>query len=201
MATATTLETGKRVFANLDKILYTPYTDEDTIGSTVYELGESLIGDSVSIIPDDNTVNVKESETNTNPAFENVVLGKAQFAANLVDMQDTILKEMIGWTVDATNKFAARPDSYEALFAKIELYFNSTDSIIVLPKVKINSKALFSTFNSGSGEAQLAGTAYTQKYKIGTAEGSSSVVVIADATALATATFGSEIVVTPPAGD
>lgn len=190
---ATKLDTGKRVYANLKKMLYTPYTDEDTIGSTVYELGESLVGDSVSITPDDNTVNSKDSETTTNPAFENVVLGKAQFAANLVDMQDTVLKEMMGWTVDASAKFAAAPDSYKPLYAKIELFFNSTDSVIVVPKLKLNAKAVFSTFNTGSGEAQLAGTAYTQTYKIGTSGGNSSVVILADSATQATAKFGSEI--------
>ena len=90
----TTLNSGKVVFSKSTQILLTPYTDVDTIGSTSYDLVD-ILADSLSFTPDDNTINSKDAEFRDEPLFENIMLGKIQFAATSTDMQNTIMKEKL----------------------------------------------------------------------------------------------------------
>jgi hypothetical protein len=41
---------------------------------------------------------------------------------------------------------------------------------LVVPKLKLNSKAVISSLKTGTGECQLAGTAYIAELKVGTDE-------------------------------
>lgn len=167
----TKLNTGKVVLSNADYLYITPYTDEDTIGTTTYDVTE-IVADSLSFTPDDNTINSKDSEFTDTPLFENVLLGKVQFAANCTDLQNTVMKEIMGWSeevVGATDvKGVFAPTSYKDLWIKIEVGFNNSSKIVVAPKVKLNSKAVISTLKTGSAEGQLAGTCYPELVKAGT---------------------------------
>ena len=120
----------------------------------------------MSFTPDDNTVNAKESEFKDDPLFENITLGKYQLAGTCIDFQNDVMKAIYGWEVDEQGN-AYAPNGYKDRFATIEIGFRNEDVVLVAPKVKLNTKATFSTFKTGSSEGSLAGTAYSDALKVG----------------------------------
>lgn len=156
------LDDGKEVFSNVKQFIVIPYTDinGETLGTNAY-IFENLLADSVSFTPDDNTSNTKDGETKDEPIVENIVLGRCQFAATSLDMRADVLTAMMGWTDDEENGITYAPSTYKPLYACILVSFTSTSRMLIAPKVKINSKDVFSTLKTGSGEGQLAGTCYT----------------------------------------
>lgn len=166
----TKLDTGKIIFKNAKSVLFTPYTDADTVGSTTYDV-TSIVADTLSFTPDDNTSNSKDSEFKDEPLFENITLGKVQFAATCIDFQNDVMKALFGWSEENTSeggKSVFAPTAYKELYSKIEVRFDDDTPIVVAPKVKLNSKAVISTLSTGSAEGQLAGTCYSALVKAGT---------------------------------
>ena len=153
-------DTGRIVLANAEYVHITPWTNEDTIGADTIDV-TNIVGDTLSFTPDDNTVNAKESEFKDDPLFENIVLGKYQFAATCIDFQNTVMEKIFGWKKD--NKGVYAPTGYKDLYATIEVGFRNEDVVVVAPKIKMNSKATIGTLKTGTGEGQLAGTAYAAK--------------------------------------
>lgn len=151
-------DTGRIVLANAEYVHITPWTDEDTIGADTIDVS-NIVGDTLSFTPDDNTVNAKESEFKDDPLFENIVLGKYQFAATCIDFQNSVMEKIYGWKKD--NKGVYAPTGYKDLYATIEVGFRNEDVVVVAPKIKMNSKATIGTLKTGTGEGMLAGTAYS----------------------------------------
>ena len=52
----TVLDAGRRVFANLKYLYFTPWTNESTIGTTTYDL-VNIVGDTTSVEQAENDVN------------------------------------------------------------------------------------------------------------------------------------------------
>ena len=150
-------DTGRIVLANAAYVHITPWTNEDTIGADTIDV-TNIVGDTLSFTPDDNTVNAKESEFKDDPLFENIVLGKYQFAATCIDFQNTVMEKIFGWKKDSKGVYA--PTGYKDIYATIEVGFRNEDLVVVAPKIKMNSKATIGTLKTGTGEGQLAGTAY-----------------------------------------
>ena len=71
---ATIIDSGRRVFTNLKSILFTPYTDESTLGETTYDL-VNIVGDTTSVEQADNDVQTIEHEFSSSPLYESVTLG------------------------------------------------------------------------------------------------------------------------------
>lgn len=161
---ATVLDSGRIVFSNAKHLYFIPYVNEDEIGSAQYDL-VNIVGDTLSVTPDDNTINSKDSEFKDEPLFENVVLGKVQFAGTCIDFQNPVMEKIFGWNV--AGGIAAMPTSYKDKYAAIIINFGEGIPEVVLPKVKMNSKAIISTLKTGSGEGNLAGTAYAAIIKAG----------------------------------
>ena len=153
-------DTGRIVLANAEYVHITPWTNEDTIGADTIDV-TNIVGDTLSFTPDDNTVNAKESEFKDDPLFENIVLGKYQFAATCIDFQNTVMEKIFGWKKDTKGVYA--PTGYKDLYATIEVGFRNEDVVVVAPKIKMNSKATIGTLKTGTAEGQLAGTAYAAK--------------------------------------
>lgn len=153
-------DTGRIVLANAEYVHITPWTDEDTIGADTIDVS-NIVGDTLSFTPDDNTVNAKESEFKDDPLFENIVLGKYQFAATCIDFQNSVMEKIYGWKKDTKGVYA--PTGYKDLYATIEVGFRNEDVVVVAPKIKMNSKATIGTLKTGTGEGMLAGTAYSAK--------------------------------------
>lgn len=152
-------DTGRVVLSNSDYIHVTPYVDEDTLGTQTYDIVD-IVGDTLSFTPDDNTINAKESEFKDDPLFENVILGKYQFAATCIDFQNVVMTSIYGWEVDDDGNVYA-PSGYKDAYALIEVGFRNEDVVVVAPKVKLNSKATIGTLKTGTGEGAIAGTAYS----------------------------------------
>lgn len=163
--TENTWDANRRVFTNLKYMYVTPWTDEATLGSTTYNL-VNVVGDTTSVEQEDNEVNELEHEFSSTPLYENVSLGNKTFTTEAIDFQDAVLKELFGWTTDGSgNAFA--PTTYKDLYVVIELGFNSTEDIVVLPKVKLNSKAVLSSMKTDASRATITGTCYKAYVKAG----------------------------------
>ena len=160
-------DSGRIICSNAAYVHITPWENEDGFGASpvTYDVVD-IVGDSLSFTPDDNTVNAKESEFKDDPLFENITLGKYQLAGTCIDFQNDVMKAIYGWYVDE-NGNAYAPNGYKDRFATIEIGFRNEDVILVAPKVKLNTKATFSTFKTGSSEGSLAGTAYSDALKVG----------------------------------
>lgn len=158
MAT-TVLDAGRRVFANLKYLYFTPWTDEATLGDTTYDL-VNIVGDTTSLEQEDNDVNELEHEFSSEPLYENVTLGAKTFTTECIDFRNDVLKELLGWETDeAGNAYA--PINYKDLYCKIEMGFNSTEDIVILPKVKLNSRAVLSSMKTDASRGNITGTCYS----------------------------------------
>lgn len=189
----TVIDAGKRVFANLKAILFTPWTDDKTLGSTTYDL-VNIVGDTTSVEQADNTVNSIEHEFSSTPLYENVTLGAKTFSCECIDFQNPVLENLMGWAVE-TSGDAFAPIAYKDLYCKVELQFNSTADVVCLPKVKLNSKAVLSTMKTDASRGTITGTCYSAFVKAGEKEHETDEAIISSTNASAysvsaTATVG-----------
>lgn len=187
MAT-TVLDAGRRVFANLKYLYFTPWTDESTLGTTTYDL-VNIVGDTTSVEQAENEVNELPHEFSSENLYENVTLGKKAFTTECIDFQNDVLKQLFGWEVgEGGDAFA--PITYKDLYCKIEMGFNSTDDVIVLPKVKLNSRAVIASMKTDASRGNISGSCYSAYVKAGTKEQETDMAVIS-ATNAATYTVSS----------
>lgn len=155
----TVVDAGRRVFSNLKSIIFTPWENESKLGADSYDL-VNIVGDTTSSEQDENEVNEIAHEFSNEPLYENINLGKKNFATECIDFQNDVVKTLFGWTVDeAGNAFA--PIVYKPLYCKVEMHFNSTEDIIVLPKVKLNSRAVIASLKTDASRGNITGTCYS----------------------------------------
>ena len=179
---AATKLTGERlVFANAEYFHVTPYVvgSETEVGTTTYDIVD-IVGDTLSFTQDENTVNAKEWEFGDTPLFETVNLGNWQFAATCVDFRNEIMQTLYGWTVEGDAVVA--PNAYKDLYAVVEVGFKNEDKAILVPKLKLNSRATLANFKTGTGEGELAGTAYNSDFEIAEAEVNTPMAFVKDGT-------------------
>lgn len=192
MAT-TVLDAGRRVFSNLKYLYFTPWTDESTLGTTTYDL-VNIVGDTTNVEQEDNEVNELPHEFSSENLYENINLGRKNFTTECIDFQNDVLKELMGWEVtEAGDAFA--PIVYKDLFCKIEMGFNSTDDVVVLPKVKLNSRAVLASMKTDASRGNITGSCYSAYVKAGTTEKETDMAVIASTNA-ASYTVSAEATVT-----
>lgn len=172
---ATVIDAGRRVFSNLKYLYFTPWTDESTVGTTTYDL-VNIVGDTTSVEQEDNEVNSIEHEFSSESLYENVTLGTKTFTTECIDFQNDVLSALFGWEVDGENAFA--PINYKDLYCQIEMGFNSTEDVIVLPKVKLNSRAVVATMKTDASRGTITGSCYSAYVKAGTKEVETDMAVI-----------------------
>ena len=171
------IDSGKRVFTNLKALKFTPWTDDATVGTTTYDL-VNIVGDSTTVEQADNNVTTINHEFRAEPLYESTELGSKTVSTECIDFQNDVLKNMFGWTTtEAGDAFA--PTSYKDLYCKIVMEFNSTEDIIVLPKVKMNSKAVLSSMKTDVSRGTINGTCYSAYVKAGETEKLTDMAVIA----------------------
>lgn len=175
----TVVDAGRRVFSNLKSIIFTPWTDESTLGEDSYDL-VNIVGDTTSSEQDENEVNEIAHEFSNEPLYENINLGKKNFATECIDFQNDVLKQLFGWETDDTGN-AMAPITYKPLYCKVEMQFNSTDDIIVLPKVKLNSRAVIASMKTDAAKGNITGTCYSAYVKAGTLTKETDMAIIASA--------------------
>ena len=173
------IDSGKRVFTNLKALKFTPWTDDATVGTTTYDL-VNIVGDSTTVEQADNNVTTINHEFRADPLYESTELGSKTVSTECIDFQNDVLKNMFGWTTtEAGDAFA--PTSYKDLYCKIVMEFNSTEDIIVLPKVKMNSKAVLSSMKTDVSRGTINGTCYSAYVKAGTQTELTDMAIIAKA--------------------
>lgn len=178
---ATIIDSGRRVFTNLKSILFTPYTDESTIGETTYDL-VNIVGDTTSVEQADNDVQTIEHEFSSSPLYESVTFGDKTFTCECIDFQNDVLKNLFGWvTEEGGDAFA--PLDYKDLYCKVEMQFNSTKDIVVLPKLKMNSKAVLSSLKTDASRGTISGTCYPAYVKAGLKEHKTDMAIISSTNA------------------
>ena len=161
------LDSKKRILSNAKYVKLIPYKDEGTTLGTNSFTFDTLLADSTSFQNDDPTTNQRDSETKDEPAVQNTVLGAYQFATTSLDVQDEIIKAMMGWTTGTTdNDVVYAPVSYKPLYAMLIIGFTSTTDCLVAPKLKLNTKMVVASLKTSSGEVQITGTAYAGKLTI-----------------------------------
>lgn len=177
----TQVDAGRRVFANLKALLFTPWTDESTLGTDTYDL-VNIVGDTTSSEQEENEVNEIGHEFSSEPLYENVNLGKKSFTTECIDFQNPVLEQLFGWEVtEAGDAFA--PLTYKPLYCKVEMQFNSTNDIIVFPKVKLNSRAVIASMKTDVSRANITGTCYSAYVTAGGTVADTDMAVIAAANA------------------
>lgn len=173
---ATVIDSGRRVFSNLKYLYFTPWTDEAKLGEVTYDL-VNIVGDTTSSEQDENEVNEIAHEFSNEPLYENINLGKKNFSTECIDFQNDVVKQLFGWTVDESgNAFA--PITYKPLYCKVEMGFNSTDDVIVLPKVKLNSRAVIASMKTDAAKGNITGTCYSAYVKAGDTEQETDMAII-----------------------
>lgn len=175
MAT-TVLDAERRIFANLKYLYFTPWSDESSLGDKTFDL-VNIVGDTTSVEQAENEVNELPHEFSSEPLYENVTLGARTFATECIDFQNDVLKELFGWKTD-TDGNAFAPIAYKDLYCKIEMAFNSTEDIIVLPKVKMNSRAVIASMKTDASRGNITGTCYSAFVKSGSTEHETDMAVI-----------------------
>lgn len=178
---ATVIDAGRRVFTNLKSIIFTPWTSESELGSTSYDL-VNIVGDTTSVEQADNDVQTIEHEFSSSPLYEAVTYGDKTFTCECIDFQNDVLKNLFGWDVqEGGDAFA--PLDYKDLFCKVEMQFNSTNDIVVLPKLKMNSKAVLSSLKTDASRGTISGTCYPAFVKAGTKEAKTDMAIISSTNA------------------
>lgn len=179
----------RRVFANLKYLYVTPWEGENKLGMKTYDLVD-VVADTTSIEQSDNDINAIDHEFSSSPLYENVNLGEKTFSCESIDLQNDILKTLFGWEADQQGNVVFAPTGYEDLYVAMEIGFNSTEDTIVLPKVKMNSRAVIASMRTDVSRANITGScypAYVNNVKTDMAIVKSGTSVTISATATATA--------------
>ena len=152
----------RTVFSNAAYVRVTPWvkdaeTDKLSVGKNTYDITE-VVADTISVEQAENDVNTIEHEFSSSPLYENIQLGDKTVALESIDLQNLVLKGLFGWTIDGDNAYA--PIAYSHLYAAIEIGFHSTEDVIVLPKVLLNSRAVIASMKTDASRANISGTCY-----------------------------------------
>lgn len=162
--TPTIVDSGRRVFTNMKYLYFIPWVKGQdggyTLGSEAYDL-VNIVGDTVSVEQAENEVNEIPHEFSSEPLYENVTLGAKTFTCECLDFQDTVLGELFGWDSTTVSGITAAPIAYKDLYCAVELGFNSTDDVVVLPKVKLNSRAVLASMKTDASRGTITGTCYS----------------------------------------
>lgn len=173
---------GQRVFSGLTKTVIGLWTKDDQkwvapsfSNGTWYEI-QSTVGDTTSVEQAENEINAIESEYTSDPLFEKETAGKKTFSCELINFQKEILADIFGWEAGSKSMFA--PTNAKTIYATIELHFESSDDIVVLPKVRLNSTMTLASLKTDAGKVTISGTCYSTEVNDGTKNFTTDMVVV-----------------------
>lgn len=170
MANATKIKNVEARYSDPTGVIFVPWTDGDTIGTTGYDVF-SIVGDTFSVTQDDPDTTEIPHEFSDTPLDENTSMGTAKLTMQCLDFDDDLLVELFGCTKTAigTGESAkdviSFPAEYKDLYCLVQLEF--ADKVVVFPKVKMNSKAVFENLRSDIARGELSGTLYNTYVKLG----------------------------------
>lgn len=153
------------VFKDAESMLVMPYVYNSTLkdyilGSDIYDLS-AIIGDSIVIEQSEGNTTTKENEFVASPLLQNASGSKYGFTAQILDLQNAVLKSIFGaLTVSGNEGVAAFSDDFVTLYALIRIRFaDSTLPDVILPKVQMNSKLFIQQLHTRAGQGNIVGTA------------------------------------------
>ena len=165
-----TLDSGRTVFTGLKYMYITPWVENTggkglKLADKTYEV-VNIVGDTTSLEQEDNDVQEVEHEFSSTPLYEAVTLGKKTFTAECADYQEDVLVNLFGWdkgkdgteTNESVIQYA--PTGYKEFYAAIELGFNSSKKVVVLPKVRLDSKVALASMKTDISRATITGSCY-----------------------------------------
>ena len=170
MATATKIKNVEARYSDPTGVIFVPWTNGNTIGTVGYDVF-SIVGDTFSVTQDDPDTTEIPHEFSDTPLDENTTLGKATLTMQCLDFDDDILVKLFGCTKtelgtsQAPKNVISFPAEYKDLYCLVQLEFK--DKVVVFPKVKMNSKAVFENLRSDIARGELSGTLYNTYVKIG----------------------------------
>jgi len=170
MANATKIKNVEARYSDPTGVIFVPWTDGDTIGTTGYDVF-SIVGDTFSVTQDDPDTTEIPHEFSDTPLDENTSMGTATLTMQCLDFDDDLLVQLFGCTKttigtgDKAKDVISFPAEYKDLYCLIQLEF--ADKVVVFPKVKMNSKAVFENLRSDIARGELSGTLYNTDVKLG----------------------------------
>lgn len=171
------LDKNKILLYGLTELKLIPY-EGDSLGTKSFTF-DTLLADSVSLQQDENTTNQRDSETKSEPAIKNVVLGSWQFAATSLDLQGEILANFGGWVAGSTDKDVyLAPSAYKALYAMAIMKFGSSETCVVCPKIQIDARAVLASLKTSSSECAISGTALEGELTVDSAKKKATVAFV-----------------------
>lgn len=150
-------------FQDPNGILFIPWSN-GIIGSDGYDVHD-IVGDTFSLTQDDPDRNEIPWEFGDDPLDENVSLGNKNLTMQCLDFQNSVMTHLFGWETDASGNFVAAPAQYKDLICTIVLTFEGKS--IVMPKVKMDSKAVFENLRSDIARGELGGVLYSTEVQFG----------------------------------
>lgn len=170
MANATKIKNVEARYSDPTGVIFVPWTDGDTIGTTGYDVF-SIVGDTFSVTQDDPDTTEIPHEFSDTPLDENTSMGTATLTMQCLDFDDDLLVQLFGCTKttigtgDTAKYVISFPAEYKDLYCLVQLEF--ADKVVVFPKVKMNSKAVFENLRSDIARGELSGTLYNTDVKLG----------------------------------
>lgn len=170
MANATKIKNVEARYSDPTGVIFVPWTDGDTIGTTGYDVF-SIVGDTFSVTQDDPDTTEIPHEFSDTPLDENTSMGTATLTMQCLDFDDDLLVELFGCTKTtigtgtSAKSVISFPAEYKDLYCLVQLEF--ADKVVVFPKVKMNSKAVFENLRSDIARGELSGTLYNTDVKLG----------------------------------
>lgn len=164
-----TTDHNKRYYKKPSALLMTPYIYNAGdrryyLGDTTYDI-YSIIGDTISIVQEDNNVVNLENEFTPIPVLSNATMGKWSFSADCLDTQHAVLKAIYdvrqGYAADndVVDGLLAFHDDLTGIYCCIQIEFaDDAMSTIVLPKVSINSTFNMQNLKSSFLQNKISGT-------------------------------------------
>lgn len=145
-------------------------TDNPTGDTYIFE---DIERDTTSLSQDDNDTTTIDRETSDTPIDEVVTLGKWNVSAELDDIQDDLLVDLMGFFKDTSGNVCA-PATYTDKYIQFDVaYKNGTDDsgndkfiAMRVPKLKLNAKLVLESLNSDLGNITIAGTAQNIKVPV-----------------------------------
>lgn len=172
MANATKIKNVEARYSDPTGVIFVPWEDGDTIGTTGYDVF-SIVGDTFSVTQDDPDTTEIPHEFSDTPLDENTSMGTATLTMQCLDFDDDLLVELFGCTKTtigtgtSAKDVISFPAEYKDLYCLVQLEF--ADKVVVFPKVKMNSKAVFENLRSDIARGELSGTLYNTDVKLGDA--------------------------------
>lgn len=170
MANATKIKNVEARYSDPTGVIFVPWTDGDTIGTIGYDVF-SIVGDTFSVTQDDPDTTEIPHEFSDTPLDENTSMGTATLTMQCLDFDDDLLVQLFGCTKttigtgDKAKDVISFPAEYKDLYCLVQLEF--ADKVVVFPKVKMNSKAVFENLRSDIARGELSGTLYNTDVKLG----------------------------------